>query len=874
MGQCEEATAPRRRTLHLIGNSHVDPVWLWRWPEGCQAALATFQSVLARMAEYPELVFTCDSVALLAFVEEHDPALFERLRRRVAEGRFELAGGLWVEPDCNLPHGESLARQALYGQRWLLDRFGRAATVGCNLDPFGHPATLPQLLRKAGLDSYLFLRPGPAELRLPVAGAAFWWRAADGSRVLAYRVPHEYQTPATALDEHLRAALAELAAVGADHELACCYGVGNHGGGPTRANLDSIRRLDGAAGFPHLACSSARGFFNRLAATDGERLPLVEGELQPHAVGSYAAHSGIKRHNRRVEHLLLAAEKWSVCAAVLSGGAWRYPAAELTCAWKQLLFNQSHDTLAGTAIPAAYEDARDQLGEAASIAGRALFGAARAISGRVDLPDEPGATPVVVFNPHPWPLRAEIELEVERGSAAWVSDDEGRAVPSQPTRPHAVVPWRERVVFTASLPALGWRTYRLRSFAFSSSLQNRFENDRMSRGGGAAVPWAASPAGAQGGADPYAMEGEHLAVRVDPATGWLASLWDKDLRAELMPAEPGPHAVVLDDPSDTWGHGVRSFSQVAGAFACRAVRLLEQGPVRSVLRIESEYGRSTLVEELLLGRDARHLEVRVTLDWRERHQLLKLRVPAALEAVTATHEIPYGHIVREANGEERPVQAWVDVSGPGLGLALLNDGKSGFDVQGATIGMTVARSPLAAWHDPEPARHGEPHEYLDQGVQRFTYWLLPHGGDWRAAPVALPRRALQLNQPPFALLESAHPGPLRPRGSLAAVRPATVIVTVLKRAEGEGAQGEGAQPHEPAASGAPSGSGGLGLGGDLIVRAYESAGRPAEATIELPLLGRAIQTRFAPGEIKTFRVPLDPTMPVRESDLLELEAPL
>lgn len=867
VGQADEAAAPRRRTLHLIGTSHIDPVWLWCWPEGRQAVLATFRSVLERLREYPELVFTCDSVAFLAWVEEQDPALFGELRRRVAEGRFELAGGFWVEPDCNLPHGESLVRQALYGQRWLLDRFGAAATVGCNLDPFGHPATLPQLLRKARLDSYLFLRPGPAELRLPVQGAAFWWRAADGSRVLAYRVPHEYQTPGTELDEHLRAVLAVLAAVGADHELACCYGVGNHGGGPTRANLDSIRRLDGTAGFPPLACSSARGFFDRLAAVDGDRLGVVEGELQPHAVGCYAAHAGIKRQNRRVEHRLLAAEKWASCAWLLTAGAFAYPAGELTHAWKQLLFNQSHDTLAGTAIPAAYEDALDQLGEAGSIASRALYGAAAAISARVGIAEEPGATPVAVFNPHPWPVRAAIELEVERGSAVQVTDDQGRAVPSQPTRSHAVTPWRERVVFTASLPGLGWAIYRLRLDASISGLQDRFEDDRICRGGGAAVPRGGNPADAQerqegGKRHHYTIEGEHLSIRADPATGWLASLWDKDLRLELMPARPGPHAVVLDDPSDTWGHGVRAFTRVAGAFACRSVRLVEQGPVRAALRIESAYGRSTLIEELLLGRDARHLEVRVTLDWRERHKLLKLRFPAALEAVTATHEIPYGHVVRPADGEERPAQAWVDLSGRRAGLALLNDGKSSFDVRGETIGMTVARSPLAAWHDPAPPRPGEPHEYLDQGVQRFRYWLLPHAGDWRDERVALPRRALELNQPPFALLEAAHPGPLGQRGSLATVRPAAVVVTVLKRAEGE-------RPDGAAAVGAPAGAGDPGGSGDLIVRAYESVGRPAEATIELPLLGRTIRARFAASEIKTFRVPLDPDLPVREADLLE-----
>src|SRR6266542_2632617 len=259
------------RLLHMIGNSHIDPVWLWRWPEGYQAVRATFWSVIERMREYPELRFTCDSVVQLAWVEESDPELFEEIRHRVAEGRWEIVGGWWVEP-------------------------------GCNVDPFGHNATLPQILRSSGMDTYLFLRPGPHELRLP--GPAFWWRSPDGSRVLAYRIPHEYQTVGTGLDEHVRAAVAQFPPDW--RELACLYGVGNHGGGPTRANLDSIRRMSEAGQPARLECSTARRFFDRLLER-GEDLPVVAGELQHHAVGCYSAHAGVKRWNRRAENLLLAA---------------------------------------------------------------------------------------------------------------------------------------------------------------------------------------------------------------------------------------------------------------------------------------------------------------------------------------------------------------------------------------------------------------------------------------------------------------------------------------------------------------------------------------------------------------------------------------
>ena len=251
------------RVLHMIGNAHIDPVWLWQWPEGYQEVRATFQSAIDRMEEYPEFVFTCDSVVYLRWIEESDPELFEQIHARVAEGRFHVIGGWWVEPDCNIPSGESFVRQGLYGQRYLHERFGITATTGSNVDPFGHTGTLPQLLRKSGLDSYVFFRPGPDELELP--GQVFWWESQDGSRVLAYRIPHEYNSPTGDIDEHVETALSKLPSDGP--ALMVFYGVGNHGGGPTRANLDSIRRLAGTNGL-RVTCSSARDFFDSVVKSD------------------------------------------------------------------------------------------------------------------------------------------------------------------------------------------------------------------------------------------------------------------------------------------------------------------------------------------------------------------------------------------------------------------------------------------------------------------------------------------------------------------------------------------------------------------------------------------------------------------------------
>jgi alpha-mannosidase len=787
----------------MIGNAHIDPVWLWQWPEGYQEVHASFASALDRMDEFPDFVFTSDSILFFRWIEEHDPRLFERIRERIADGRWQVIGGWWLEPDCNIPGGEALVRHALYGQRYLRDRFGITATTGANLDSFGHNGTIPQLLAKSGMDSYVFLRPGPHELALP--GPLFRWESADGSRVLAYRIPHEYCSPSADLGYHVDKALAQLPPD--PPELAVFYGVGNHGGGPTKANLDSIARLNATGGLPELELSSLRAFFDSVSGGDG--IPVHRGDLQHHGVGCYTSHSGIKRWNRRAENLLARAEKWCAVAAAIGGP--EYPLAELTEAWKLVLLNQFHDTLAGTSIAPAYEDARDQLGHASSIAALAFNRAVQALARRIEIPLDEQTYPLVVFNPHPWELRTDVELEFQgfRNDEARLVDDEGRDVAVQRTLGLTTMGGpRGRIAFRAEVPPLGWRVYRLRA--------------------------AGRPEG-----PPLHMcthvqsESDHLQIGLDRRTGRISTLVVKATGVDLAAPEQ-KHAVVIDDRSDTWGHRVRAYDDEVGEFEATSVRIVEQGPVRTRIRVESRYGDSTLREDYLVSAGAPYVDVRVRIDWRERLKLLKLRYPTCIDAETATYEIPYGTIERPANGDEEPGQAWVDVSVDGAGLSVCNDAKYGFDVRGGDIGISAVRSPVWAWHEPRELDPDGDYDYMDQGIQEFTVRLVPHAGDWREAGTV--RLAAELNQPPFALLESFHEGDLPPLASHADDGGGAVVVPLVKRAE----DGDG-----------------------WIVRAYETAGRPAHARIRV--LDHELEADFGANEIKTFH--LGET--VREVNLLE-----
>src|SRR3569833_3356318 len=680
-----------RGPLHMIGNAHIDAVWLWPWQEGYQEARATFRAALDRIEEYPDFVFTCDSVAYLAWIEEHAPGLFAELREQVRAGRFESVGGWWGEPDCNIPGGEGFVRHALYSQRFLADRFGVMASVGCNVDPFGQNATIPQLLLKSGMDSYVFMRPQPQEAELP--GPTFWWRAADGSQVLTYRIPHEYCGPAGHLGVHVGKALAQLPHT--TDPLMCFYGVGNHGGGPTRANIDSVMELNGSDQFPRMLFSTVEAFFDAAAAAD-VGLPEYTGEIQPHGVGCYSAHSGIKLLIRGTEHALQAAEKW---AAVAGPTAAMPPVTgELEQAWRQVLLNHFHDTAAGTALPSAYDDARDQLGRARSLAARLRHRAIQSISRQIAVPAEDGMAPLAVFNPHPWPVATTVEVEfgTQLGKGAIVAvDDTDRRAPVQVARSSTVTGGRRLLVVPVELPPLGYRLYRLYA-------------------GSAAEP-AAEPG--------TVLEDEHLRVVVAAAPGWLSALVHEAGGTDLVDG-PGVHAAVLDDPTDTWGHGVVSYRDVIGAFTPVSVRLVENGPVRQVLRVDSEYGASRLREDFVLAAGARHLEVRVTVDWHERLKMLKLRFPTGLTDVTATHAIPYGHLERTTDGHETVSHTWVDVSGAQAGspagLSVLHAAKFGVAVTDGEIGLTALRSPPYAWRAPGPLPEDGGDEVMGKGVQRVA----------------------------------------------------------------------------------------------------------------------------------------------------------
>ncbi len=802
----------------MIGNAHLDPVWLWQWQEGFQETKATFRSALDRIKEYDDFIFTSSSAAFYEWIEKNEPSMFEDIKVRIQEGRWIICGGWWIQPDCNIPSGESFARQGLIGQRYFREKFGVTAKVGYNVDSFGHNGNLPQILQKSGMDAYVFMRPNPEEKGLP--GRLFLWESNDGSRVKAFRIPFEYCT-FDHLENHIMHCKTELKN-SFDH-LMCFYGVGNHGGGPTKVNIETIRELDQTMEDTALTFSSPNEFFEDVSLIEN-KLPIVHDELQHHASGCYAVHSEVKKYNRLSENLLIEAEKFSTVANQLTNQS--YP-TDFNQAWKGVLFNQFHDILAGTSIEAAYHDARDLFGEANSISSRNLNYALQSISWNIDIKEEKDMKPIVVFNPHSWPVRTPVEIEhgifvnYTLPEEFIIEDVHGNEVPYQIVDSVAKIPNRKRVVFLADVPPLGYSTYKLRAV----KPKNSFESMQI---------------------EDFTMENERLKVIIDPITGGISSLYDKEKDIEVF-KDHGALPVVINDLSDAWGHGQLRFDDKIGTFKPVKVKKVEDGPVRGVIRVISEYEKSTLVQDFILYKQLHKVEVKVKVNWQEKYKALKIQFPVSFSQRKVTYEIPFGQITREANGEEEPMQNWVDVTGTInkekkdiYGLSILNDSKYSADATGNTIHLTVLRSPIYAHHIPFEPDLEDDYPIIDQGIQTFSYTLLPHENGFEEANTV--QHAWELNQKAQVIVETYHQGSLPQEDSFISIDQPNVILSSMKHAE----DGDG-----------------------VIVRLYETNHQDTFAHLELPLWNRSVTLNFGSSEVKTIFIPFDATQSIYETNLIE-----
>ncbi len=786
--------------IHLIGNAHLDPVWLWRWQEGCSEVLATFRSALDRIKEFDGFIFTCAGAVYYRWVEETDPLMFGEIKQRVAEGRWVIVGGQMIQPDCNAPCGESFARHALYSQNYYKEKFGVTARVGYNVDSFGHCAMLPQILKNSGLQAYVFMRPGPHELELPFPDRSFIWVSPDGTKIPVFRVIEPYTSGAFGESaEKAKNHMETAEKIGAE-QLMCFYGVGNHGGGPTIQNILALRKLQSGTDGEDYVFSSPDRFFAEL---DTSKLPEYKGDLHHHASGCYSAVMKIKSLNRISESHLINAEKAGVTAR-LAGVLDKV--VSMKDAWRPTLFNHFHDIAGGCCIKSAASDAEVFFGksiyEADSVMNRALQRIAWNIDTSKGNPvilnktdfklweNDGKGTPIVVFNMNSFAVRTPVRLGCLVGS---VEDDDGNVIPCQSARAEMTDGTnRLETEITAELPPMGWKLY----WGFK---------DKKSPGKRADV------------SDAYTLENEWLRVSVD-RDGFIGEIYDKKAKRKLC-GRVKP--VVIDESKcDTWAHGVFTFGDVCGEFGKARIINAERGEIREQLTISYTYGNSGLTLDINLYDALPAVYINCKVNWQEKHKMLKLVFPTELENAKDVASVPFGFSVRNADGKEQPMQKWVALKDGDHGLGIATDTRSAYDVASGELRLTVVRSPAYADHYGE--RDGLM-QYTDQGEQSFRVALTPVDRDL----TALYRLGESLLNTPMTILGTYHKGKLGAEGSVLDIGSENVAATAFKPAE----DGKG-----------------------YILRCHETGGTPVVTRICIPALNVCFEAEFGAQQIRTFRI--------------------
>lgn len=800
----------KKRTAHIVGNAHIDPVWLWSFPEGLAEIKATFQAAIDRIYEYDEFVFTSACAFYYKWVEENCPALFEEIRVAVKNGKWRIVGGMWIQPDCNIPSSESFARQMLYSQRYFWSRFGLYARTGYNVDSFGHSAGLPRLLWQGGMENYVFMRPNSTdEKSYPFTDHAFRWKCGE-NEVLAFRIYRRYgERPRDgSVMDNYDARFSDV-----PYDFMLFLGVGNHGGGPTVENIETVLATRKGRENDYVF-SHPDAYFDTLRRDSFDALPLYEGELQNHASGCYAANAGIKRYNRLCESRLSESERFGVLAAHLLGDRGIADAAKNRVAWEAVMFNQFHDIICGCAQRSSYEDAYAFAASAIAHAKRETNFAVQRISWAVNTAkgsvcrtkdhgsravwetDALGA-PTVVLNPLSHPVTIPVHLN-RFGSPVCdsVSDEHGVHVPVQTVRAEYTNKENKYAThFMATAPAFGWRTY----YAHTAS------EDAVTVGEDAQLSVSL-----------HEIRNGRVTVSFDENSGVMRSY---RVDGEERLGAFGARAALIDDSeNDTWSHKHFVFDREIGAFGSPVFTVLESGLCEVSLSVKQTYGGSVLEQIYTLYPNDPRVHVRVRLFYREFLALLRLSFDSGLTAPTFTREVPGGVADAPTNGREMPMLRYAMLSENGKGIALLNDSKYSVMAKDGVFGFVLARS---CFYGDHYGVRDERMDLQDMGEQECAYVLMPYDGDLSAVE----RAAEELNTVFPVICETYHEGELSESGSFFSSDAENLALTALKFAE----DGRG-----------------------IIVRLSETAGRTADA--DVTVLKTTFRVTAAPFAILSFRI--------------------
>jgi alpha-mannosidase len=794
----------QQATFHETGNSHIDAAWLWPSTETVDVVKRTFSTAAQLLEEYPKYTYTQSAAQYNYWVATKYPALNDQIKQQIKANRWELVGGMWVEPDLNMPDGESLVRSILIGKRYYEKEYGVDVHIGWNPDSFGYNWQLPQIYKRSGIDTFVTQKMAWNDTNhLPFK--LFWWQSPDGSKVLTY-FPHDYANQdMNPLRLSIDFAKARKQAPGLD-SMMDLYGVGDHGGGATRAMLDeAMHWAEPDKTIANMKFGLARTYFDGVSAklAPDSKIwtykSIAEGYTYPPepAAGSisiptwndelyFEYHRGVmttqarhKENMRRSEVEALDAEKFASLAWL---GGREYPGDELTDAWKKITFNDFHDLAAGSGIGIIYREAQAEFDTVRRETGEITDGALTQLDAGIDTQVKVGV-PLIVWNPLAWERGGLVPVIVQMPEpTAYVAvlDAHDKVIPSQVVSSDSKTNTFKLLIEPEKVPAMGYLV--LHAVAGKKEFVSDLKTSALT------------------------LENAGLRVTIDKTNGCITSLYDKRAQFESLAAGACGNELQAfkDTPKDydAWNIDPGTLDVPPTRLtAAESVRVVEQTPMRSVVEIKRKWQSSTFTQQIALYTGLDHVIVTTDVDWHERHILLKAAFPLAATSAMATYEIPYGAIERPTTRNnswekaqfEVPALRWADLGDGQHGFSLINHEKYGYDGAGNVLRLSLLRSPVSP--DPE----------ADQGPQHFTYALYPHAGDWKQAGTV--HRGYEFNYPLTALQVAPHAGSLPSEQSYVSVSAPNIVLTAVKKAEDTNA---------------------------LILRMYESAGQSGEVTVSVP----------------------------------------
>lgn len=805
------------KKLHLLSNAHLDPVWQWEWEEGAAAAVSTFRAAAEFCEEHEGYIFNHNEVILYQWVEEYEPALFKRIQRLVQEGKWQIMGGWYLQPDCNMISGESFVRQILLGKAYFREKFGVEPTTAINFDSFGHTRGLVQILQQAGYDSYIFMRPDEME-GLPAG--VFQWEGFGGSKVMAHKIEGGYNTLMGKTREKIEQWLTDHPN---EETGLVLWGVGNHGGGASRIDLTQIKELMQERQDIEIVHSTAEAYFTEMRTRE---LPSYAADLNPRFVGCYTSMIRIKQKHRQLENELYLTEKMLSTAAL--HGLLVYPDHDLHEALRDLLTAQFHDILPGSSVQNAEEASLRQIDHGLEILARLKARAFFALStgqAKATLKEYP----ILIYNPHPFAVTGIFECEFMLEDQNWnegfsmpvVYQGEER-LPCQPEKERSNIPldWRKRVAFTAEL---------------APSSMNRFDC-RIEMLPAKPLPLLTEQEGY------FRFETAELRVVINAQTG----LMDEYAVNETSCLRPNAFApLVLKDNEDPWRMDVTAFAEVEGRFTLMnaeessifsgvkqplaAVRVIEDGEVRTVIEAVLKYGNSSICQIYKLPKQGTEIEIELRVYWNEKDKLLKLSIPTLLEEGDYMGQTAFGVNPLNREGQETVAQKWISVEDAAQHLAVtcINNGTYGGDFHNGEVRLSLLRSAGYCAHpigDRPIMAQDRFLPRMDQGERSYTFWL--NAGELAERRTRVDREALVHNEQPYAL--SFFPsGEGEQTGPCVILEDDSIQLSAFKKEE----EGDG-----------------------YILRLFEPTGSGGTTTVSLPAYGIRHEVSLNGFEIKTFRV--------------------